>query len=176
MWLTMIRHLTHGPRIKPMVYKANTTAEGQLVIISSDAFSYELLSCLKSFFPEMFCYITMCWYFLRSLYQNISKYRDVLLAFVGRICSLISARIWVIMSPPPPVPNPIRELQVSLWFSLFASMPIVALAQGRWLLKTFSPSLLQQVYKEVWEPISGFHELRPTDWDFAVLLVSYQWV
>ena len=63
----------------------------------------------------------------------------------------------------PPVPNPILESQ-SLQSSLSSAMiPILAFDAFMSLHTALNPSLTQLVCKEALEPISDFHNLRPSD-------------
>ena len=63
----------------------------------------------------------------------------------------------------PPVPNPILEWQETQLFSLFPTIPILALERFFQTHRAFNPSLLHLICKEALEPISDFHVPRPSE-------------
>ena len=63
----------------------------------------------------------------------------------------------------PPVPNPIRESALPQSFSLFRTIPILALAKMVFIDSSLNPSPLQLGCKEAREPMSFFHVLRPSE-------------
>ena len=63
----------------------------------------------------------------------------------------------------PPAPNPILESQMVQASCSSPMMPIHALDEELTAHTTLSPSLLQAVCKEAWEPIRVFHALRPSE-------------
>ena len=69
----------------------------------------------------------------------------------------------LVSSGDPEVPNPILESQLSQAFSLFPTIPILALECEEMLHTALKPSLLQLLCKEAWEPIRVFHMLRPSE-------------
>ena len=89
----------------------------------------------------------------------------------------IALMCWSPLSPPataslphvlesswfPPVPNPIREAALPQSFSLFPTIPILALAKMLFIDSTLNPYLLQLGCKEAREPMSFFHVLRPNE-------------
>ena len=63
----------------------------------------------------------------------------------------------------PAVPNPILELQLLQAFSLFPTIPILALEARESVQAALKPSLLQFPCNEAWEPFKVFHMLRPSE-------------
>ena len=62
----------------------------------------------------------------------------------------------------PAVPKPILESQLLQSFSLFPTIPILAL-EPEGFPTALKPSLLQLLCNEAWEPIRVFHVLRPSE-------------
>ena len=96
------------------------------------------------------------------LNQYVSHRFNVLVAIIspGYVASLphVLESSWF-----PPVPNPIRESALPQSFSLFPTIPILALAKMVFIDSSLNPSPLQLGCKEAREPMSFFHVLRPSE-------------
>ena len=69
----------------------------------------------------------------------------------------------LVLSCPPPEPNPILESQLWQLSSLLPTIPILVFEEVCESHFTLNPSLLQLFCKEPWEPSRLFHVSRPTD-------------